>query len=105
MTATQLRYRRYLKQTRSTLAIAEFFQEYPQFSSEFTFDNRSVTIFANEPNADLADICEIAGFDLVVDPTLKSDSPDLSRARLQSNCSGAAKALPEHTTAARTGSG
>jgi hypothetical protein len=27
----------------------------------------AVTIFANEPNADLADICEIAGFDLVVD--------------------------------------
>jgi hypothetical protein len=25
-----------------------------------------VTIFAKEPNADLADICEIAGFDLVV---------------------------------------
>jgi hypothetical protein len=67
MTASQLRYRRYLKQTRSTLAIAEFFQEYPQFSSEFTFDNRSVTIFANEPNSDLADICEIVGFELVVD--------------------------------------
>ena len=106
MTATQLRDRRYLKQTRSTLAIAAFFREYPQFNDcEFTFTGRSVTIFANEPSADLADICEIAGFDLVVDPTLKSDSPDLSRARLQSNCSGAAKALPEHTTAARTGSG
>ena len=68
MTATQLRYRRYLKQTRSTLAIAAFFREYPQFTDcEFTFTGRSVTIFANEPNADLADICEIAGFDLVVD--------------------------------------
>jgi hypothetical protein len=32
MTATQLRYRRYLKQTRPTLAIAEFFREYPQFA-------------------------------------------------------------------------
>ena len=30
MTATQLRYRRYLKQTRSALTIAEIFQEYPQ---------------------------------------------------------------------------
>jgi hypothetical protein len=68
MTATQLRYRRYLKQTRSTLAIAEFFREYPQFTDcEFTFTGRSVTIFSNEPNADLADICAIAGFDLVVD--------------------------------------
>jgi len=28
---------------------------------------RSVTIFAKEPNADLANICDIAGFDLVVD--------------------------------------
>ena len=73
MTATQLRYRRYLKQTRSTLAIAAFFREYPQFNDcEFTFTGRSVTIFANEPNADLADICEIAGFDLVV------DGPDLT---------------------------
>ena len=68
MTATHLRYRRYLKQTRSTLAIAEFFRECPQFADcEFTFTDRSVTIFANEPNADLEDICEIAGFDLVVD--------------------------------------
>ena len=58
--ATQLRYRRYLKQTRSTLAIAAFFREYPQFNDcEFTFTGRSVTIFTNEPNADLADICEI----------------------------------------------
>jgi hypothetical protein len=73
MTASQLRYRRYLKQTRSTLAIAAFFREYPQFNDcEFTFTARSVTIFANEPNADLADICEIAGFDLVV------DGPDLT---------------------------
>ena len=68
MTATQLRYRRYLKQTRSTLAIAAFLREYPQFNDcEFTFTGRSVTIFANESNADLEDICEIAGFDLVVD--------------------------------------
>jgi hypothetical protein len=68
MTATQLRYRRYLKQTRSTLAIAEVFREYPQFADcEFTFTGRSVTIFAKEPNADLADICEIAGLYLVVD--------------------------------------
>ncbi len=68
MTATQLRYRRYLKQTRSTLAIAEFLREYPRFTGcEFTFVGRSVTIFAKEPNADLADICEIAGTDLVVD--------------------------------------
>jgi hypothetical protein len=68
MTATQLRYRRNLKQTRSTLAIAEFFREYPQFADcEFTFTDRLVTIFANEPNVDLADICEIAGFGLVVD--------------------------------------
>jgi hypothetical protein len=68
MTATQVRYRRYLKQTRSTLAIAEFLREYPQFTEcEFTFTDRSVTIFAKEPNADLEDICEIAGFDLVVD--------------------------------------
>jgi hypothetical protein len=68
MTATQLRHRRYLKQTRSTLGIAEFFWEYPQFTNcEFTLTARSVTIFAREPNADLADICEIAGFDLVVD--------------------------------------
>jgi hypothetical protein len=68
MTATQLRYRRYLKQTRSTFAIAEFFWEYPQFADcEFTFTGRSVTIFAKEPNADLADICEIAGFNLAVD--------------------------------------
>jgi hypothetical protein len=56
MTATQLRYRRYLKQTRSTFAIAEFFGEYPQFTDcEFTFTLRSVTIFAKEPSADLAD--------------------------------------------------
>jgi hypothetical protein len=68
MTATQLRYRRYLKQTRSTLAIAEFFREYPQFTDcEFALTLRSVTIFAKEPNADLANICDIAGFDLVVD--------------------------------------
>jgi len=68
MTATQLRYLRYFKQTRSTLAIADFFREYPQFSDcEFTFTDRSVTIFAKEPNADLADICEIVGFELVVD--------------------------------------
>jgi hypothetical protein len=68
MTATQLRYRRYLKQTHSTLAIAVFFREYPQFADcEFTFTDRSVTIFANEPNADLGDICDIAGFELVVD--------------------------------------
>jgi hypothetical protein len=68
MTATQLRYRRYFKQTHTTLTIAEFFREYPQFSDcEFTFSDRSVTIFAKEPNADLADICEIAGFELVVD--------------------------------------
>jgi hypothetical protein len=68
MTATQLRHRRYLKQTRSTLAIAEFFREYPQFADcEFTFTGRSVTIFVKETNVDLADICEIAGFDLVVD--------------------------------------
>ena len=68
MTATQLRYRRYLKQTRSTLAIAEFFREYPQFiDCEFTFTGRSITIFAKEPDADLADTCEIVGFDLVVD--------------------------------------
>jgi hypothetical protein len=68
MTATQLRYRRYLKQTRSTLAIAEFFRDYSQFTNcEFTFTGRSVTIFAKELNADLADICEIVGFDLVVD--------------------------------------
>ena len=32
MTATQLRHRRYLKQTRPTLAIAAFFREYPQFN-------------------------------------------------------------------------
>jgi hypothetical protein len=68
MTAIQLRYRRHLKQTRSTLAIAEFFREYPQFTDcEFAFTSRSVTIFAKKPNADLADICEIAGFDLVVE--------------------------------------
>jgi hypothetical protein len=68
MTAMQMRYRRYLKQTRSTLAIAEFFRECPQFADcEFTFTDRSVTIFANEPNADLADICDIAGFEIVVD--------------------------------------
>ena len=68
MTATQLRYRRYLRQTRSTLAITQFFREYPQFTDcEFTFTGRSVTIFANEPDADLADICEIARFELVVD--------------------------------------
>ena len=68
MTATQLRYLRYFKQTRSTLAIAEFFREYPQFiDCEFTFTDRSVTIFAKESNADLADICEIAGLDLVVE--------------------------------------
>jgi hypothetical protein len=46
MTATQLRYRRYLKQTRSALAIAKIFREYPQFIDyEFTFTDRSVTIF------------------------------------------------------------
>jgi hypothetical protein len=68
MTATQLRYRRYLKQTRVTLAIAEFFRECPRFRDcEFTFTDRSVTIFAKEPNAHLADSCEIAGFELVVD--------------------------------------
>ena len=68
MTATQLRYRRYLKQTRSALTIAEIFREYPQFMDcEFTFTERSLTIFAKEPNADLAAICEIAGFELVVD--------------------------------------
>jgi len=36
------------------------------------FHRRSVTIFAKERNADLADGCEIAGFNLVVeasDPT------------------------------------
>jgi hypothetical protein len=75
MIATRLRYRRYLRQTRSTLAIAEFFREYPQFADcEFSFTDRSVTIFANEPNADLADICEIAGFEIVVnrpDPPLR----------------------------------
>ena len=65
MTATQLRY---LKQTRSTLAIAEFFRAYPQFTDcEFTFTDRSVMIFARQPNAHLADICEIAGFDLLVE--------------------------------------
>ena len=63
-----MRHRRYLKQTRSTLAIAEFFREYPQFTDcEFIFTDRSVTIFAKEPKPDLADICEVAGFDLVVD--------------------------------------
>jgi hypothetical protein len=68
MTATQLRYRRYLKRARSTLAIAEFFREHSQFADcEFTFTGRSVTIFAKEPNAGLADICQIAGFDLAVD--------------------------------------
>lgn len=68
MTATQLRYRRYLKQTHSTLAIAEFFRENPHVTDcEFTLTGRSVTIFAKEPNADLEDICETAGFDLVVD--------------------------------------
>jgi hypothetical protein len=68
MPATQLRYRRYLKQTHSTLAIPEFFREYPQFTDcEFTFTSRAVTIFATEPNADLVNICEIAGLDLVVD--------------------------------------
>jgi hypothetical protein len=68
MTATQLRYRRYLEQKPSSLAIAEFFRKHPQFADcEFAFTSRSVTIFAKEPNADLADICEIAGFDLVVD--------------------------------------
>ena len=68
MTATQLRYRRYLKQTRSTLAIAERFRKYPEFTDcEFAFTGRSVTIFAKEPNAGLAGTCEIAGFDLVVD--------------------------------------
>jgi hypothetical protein len=56
MTATQLRYRRYLRQTRLTFAIAEFFGESPQFTDcEFTFILRSVTIFAREPDADLAD--------------------------------------------------
>jgi hypothetical protein len=68
MTATQLRYRRYLGQKPSTLAIAEFFRKHPQFADcEFAFTSRSVTIFAKEPNADLADICESAGFDLVVE--------------------------------------
>jgi hypothetical protein len=68
MTTTQLRYRRYLKQTRSTLAIAEFFREYPQFADcEFNFTDRSATIFAKEANADLEHICAIAGFDPVVD--------------------------------------
>jgi hypothetical protein len=67
-TATQLRCRRYLKQTRSTLAVAEFFREYPQFiDCEFTFTSTSVMIFAKEPNADLECICESAGFELVVD--------------------------------------
>jgi hypothetical protein len=56
MTATHLRYRRYLRQTRLTFAIAEFFGEYPQFTDcEFTFTLRPVTIFAKEPNAGLAD--------------------------------------------------
>jgi hypothetical protein len=56
MTATQLRCRRYLKQTRSTLAIAEFFREYPQFTDcEFTFTGRSVAIFAKEPKLGIAD--------------------------------------------------
>ena len=32
MTATQLRYRRYLKQTRSARTIAEIFREYPEFN-------------------------------------------------------------------------
>jgi hypothetical protein len=68
MTATQLRYRRCLKQTRPTLAIAEFFRQYPQFvACEFTCTGRSVTIFAKEPSSDLEVICEAAGFDLVVD--------------------------------------
>jgi hypothetical protein len=68
MTATESRHRRYLKQTRSTLAVAEFFREHAQFTDcEFTFTGRSVTIFAKEPNADLAEICEIGGFALVVD--------------------------------------
>jgi hypothetical protein len=68
MTATQLRDRRYLKQTRSAFAIAKFFREYPRFRDcEFTFADRSVTIFAKQPNADLADICGIARFELVVD--------------------------------------
>jgi hypothetical protein len=68
MTATQLRYRRYLKRARTTLAIAEFFREHSQFADcELTFTGRSVTIFAKEPNANLAGICEVAGFDLVVD--------------------------------------
>jgi hypothetical protein len=73
MTATHLRYRRSLKRTRSTHAIAEFFQEYPQFiDCEFTFTGDSVTIFAKQPKADLAEICEIAGFDLVVDGSERS---------------------------------
>jgi hypothetical protein len=68
MTATQRRYRRYLEQKLSTLAIAEFFRKHPQFADcEFAFTSRLVTIFTKEPNADLADICESAGFDLVVD--------------------------------------
>jgi hypothetical protein len=68
MTATHLRYRRYLSRTSSTYAIAEFFREYPQFSDcEFNFCGNSVTIFAKHPKADLADICEISGFELVVD--------------------------------------
>jgi hypothetical protein len=61
MTATQLRYRRCLKQARATLAMAEFCREYRRFTDcEFTFTGRSVTTFAKEPNADLADICETA---------------------------------------------
>ena len=89
MTATQLRYRRYLKQTHSTLAIAEFFREYPPFTAcQFTLTGRSVAIFANEPNADLADVCEIAGFDPVVDgPVRRRDPQETNRtyARLSSS--------------------
>ena len=55
MTATQLRYRRYLKQTRATLAIAEFFRERPQLTDcEFTLSGGSVTIFTKEPDVVLA---------------------------------------------------
>jgi hypothetical protein len=77
MAATQLRYRRYLERKLSTLAIAEFLRKHPQFADcEFEFTRRSFTIFAKKPNADLADICESAGFDLVV------DGPDPARRNL-----------------------
>jgi len=66
-------YWRYFMQVRSSLAVAEFFRTYPRFRDcEFTCTDRSVTIFAREPDPDLEDICEAAGFDLVVediDPT------------------------------------